>query len=73
MLSPKLKFKQIGATLILVAFVLALIATAFLLKAYDLDKLRAEQDIRTMQTLNKAKQALIAWSFQPSWSNAVSR
>ena len=66
MLSPKLKLKQIGATLILVAFVLALIATAFLLKAYDLDKLRSEQDIRTMQTLNKAKQALIAWSVSHS-------
>jgi hypothetical protein len=58
----KLAAKQKGAALILMAFIIGLAAIAFLLHALDPARLRAEQDKKTMQTLNEAKQALIAWS-----------
>lgn len=54
--------KQSGATLILVAFIIGLVATVYLLKTYDPVKLRAEQDEKTYLALNVAKQTLIAWS-----------
>ncbi len=55
-------FKQKGATLILVTFIIALAATVYVLKAYDPAQLRLEQDKNTYLALNKAKEALIAWS-----------
>jgi hypothetical protein len=58
----KLKFKQKGAALILMAFILGLAVTAYLLYASNPEKLRAEQDKKTYQSLNEAKQALIAWA-----------
>lgn len=57
-----LKAKQTGATLILMAFIIALVATAYLLKAYDPAQLRLKQDKKTYLALNEAKQALIAYA-----------
>ena len=54
--------KQKGAVLILMAFIIGLGALAYLLYAFDPARLRLEQDKKTMQTLNEAKQALIAWA-----------
>lgn len=58
----KFCLKQKGATLILVTFIIALAATAYLLRAYDPLRLSLEQDRRTYLELNEAKSALIAWS-----------
>lgn len=58
----KISFKQKGATLILAAFIIALAATVYVLKAYDPAQLRLEQDKKTYMALNEAKKALIAWS-----------
>ena len=54
--------KQKGAVLILMAFIIGLGVLAYLLHAFDPAKLRLEQDKKTLQTLNEAKQALIAWA-----------
>ena len=54
--------KQKGAALIFMAFIIGLAVIAYLLHALDPARLRLEQDKKTMQTLNEAKQALIAWS-----------
>ena len=56
------KVKQKGAVLILMAFIIGLGVLAYLLHAFDPARLKLEQDKKTMQTLNEAKQALIAWS-----------
>lgn len=67
-----LKLKQTGATLILMAFVIALAATVYLLKAYDPDRLRIEEDKKTYLALNEAKKALIAWSVaHPNWPGVM--
>lgn len=58
----KLAAKQKGAALILMAFIIGLAAVAYILHALDPARLRVEQDKKTMQTLNEAKQVLIAWS-----------
>ena len=60
--------KQKGAVLILMAFIIGLGVLAYLLYAFDPARLRLEQDKRTMQTLNEAKQALIAWSVSHRFS-----
>jgi hypothetical protein len=54
--------KQKGAVLILMAFIIGLGVLAYMLHAFDPARLRLEQDKKTYQTLNEAKQALIAWS-----------
>ena len=54
--------KQKGAVLILMAFIIGLGVLAYMLHAFDSARLRLEQDKKTYQTLNEAKQALIAWS-----------
>ena len=51
-----------GGALIIFVFVIVLVMTAFLLKVNDPEVLKANQDKRTMQTLQQAKVALIAWS-----------
>ena len=67
-----LKVNQTGATLILMAFIIALAATVYLLKAYDPAQLRLEQDKKTYLALNEAKQALIAWSVaHPNWPGVM--
>ncbi len=58
----KILEKQKGVALILMAFIIGLAVIAYLLHALDPQRLRLEQDKKTMQTLNDAKQALIAWS-----------
>lgn len=58
----QISVNQKGATLILLTFIVALAATVYLLKAYDPTQIRLEQDKKTFVSLNKAKQALIAWS-----------
>ena len=62
----KISFKQKGATLILAAFIIALAATVYVLKAYDPAQLRLEQDKKTYLALNEAKQALISWAVSNS-------
>ena len=54
--------KQKGAVLILMAFIIGLGVLAYLLQAFDPARIKLEQDEKTVQTLNEAKQALIAWS-----------
>jgi len=56
------KFYQKGAVVILMAFIIGLGATAYLLKAFNASNLQAEQDKKTYQTLSEAKSALIAWA-----------
>ncbi len=58
----RLKAKQKGAVVILMAFIIGLGVLAYLLNAFDPARLRLDQDKRTMQSLNAAKQALIAWA-----------
>lgn len=58
----KLVHKQKGAVLILMAFIIGLGVLAYMLHAFDPARLRVEQDKKTYQALNEAKQALIAWS-----------
>ena len=60
--------KQNGAVLILMAFIIGLGVLAYLLHAFDPAGLRLEQDKKTYQTLNEAKQALIAWSVSHQYS-----
>ncbi len=54
--------KQRGAVLILMAFIIGLGVLAYLLQAFDPARIRLEQDKKTMQALNEAKQALIGWA-----------
>jgi hypothetical protein len=54
--------KQTGAVLILIAFIIGLAAAAYLVQTFNIDKLKAEKEERTYKALNRAKQALIAWS-----------
>ena len=57
-----LKVKQKGAALIIMAFIIGLAVIAYLLHALDPQRARIEQDKKTVESLNAAKQALIAWS-----------
>jgi hypothetical protein len=54
--------KQKGALAILMAFIIGIGVITYLLQSLDPQRLRAEQDAKTMRTLNEAKKALIAWS-----------
>ena len=54
--------KQKGAALILMAFIIGIATAAYLLHALNPERLRIEQDKKTYQSLNEAKQALIAWA-----------
>jgi hypothetical protein len=56
------KFHQKGAVVILMAFIIGLGTATYLLKAFNVSNLQAEQDKKTYQSLKDAKQALIAWS-----------
>ena len=60
------KAKQKGAVLIMMAFIIGLAVIAYLVHALDPARFKAEQDKKTMQSLNAAKQALIAWSVSNS-------
>jgi hypothetical protein len=54
--------QQTGAVLILLALILGLAATAYLLHAANATNLQAKQDEKTYKALGEAKKALIAWS-----------
>ncbi len=54
--------KQKGFALILIAFILGLGASVYLLKTYSADAIKAKQDAKTYQALKGAKVALIAWA-----------
>ena len=56
------KAKQKGAVLIMMAFIIGLAVIAYLVHALDPARFKAEQDKKTMQSLNAAKQSLIAWA-----------
>lgn len=55
-------FKQQGAALIIMMFIIGLAAVALLIKSYNADSLRVQQEEKTMLALGQAKEALIAWS-----------
>jgi hypothetical protein len=54
--------RQKGAVLILMAFIMGLGVLAYMLNTFDPQRLRLEQNKKTYQSLNAAKEALIAWS-----------
>lgn len=58
--------QQHGAALILLVFILAIAMTTYLVKAFNSDKLKADQEQRVMQNLADAKEALIAWAVSNS-------
>jgi len=60
--------KQQGAVLILIAFIIGLAVTAFLIRSLSTSSAQAKRAEDTMQSLKKAKEALIAWSVaHPNW------
>ena len=54
--------RQGGAVLLLVIFIIALAATAYVMKSFDAESLRSAEDEKTYKALAEAKEALIAWS-----------
>jgi hypothetical protein len=56
------RFKQNGAALILITFIIALAAIYIALHSLTPEKLKAEQNKKTYFALNEAKKALISWS-----------
>jgi len=62
------KFYQKGGALILMVFIIGLGTAAYMLKALNASNLQAEQDKKTYQTLNAAKQALISWAVADRYS-----
>jgi len=54
--------KQSGAVLILIAFILGLGVTAYLIKTMNATTLAQQQDEKTYKALAEAKAALIAWA-----------
>ena len=60
--------KQTGAALILIAFLLALLASSYMVKSLQGVTAQSKQDEKTMQALNEAKATLIAWSVSHQYS-----
>lgn len=58
----RVTLNQKGAVLILMAFILGLAATAYLLKKFNAENVLARQDVKTYQALGAAKKALVAWA-----------
>lgn len=56
------RFKQRGAALIVIMFIIGLATVALLIKSYNADSLRVQQEEKTMLALGQAKEALISWS-----------
>lgn len=56
------RFKQRGAALIVIMFIIGLAAAALLIKSYNADSLRLQQEEKTMRALGQAKEALIGWA-----------
>lgn len=55
-------FRQRGAVLILMVFIIGLAVTAVMIKSFNAASMQAKHDERTMIELAQAKEALIAWS-----------
>lgn len=55
-------FRQQGAALIVIMFIGGLAAVALLIKSYNADSLRVQQEEKTMLALGQAKEALLAWA-----------
>jgi hypothetical protein len=53
---------QNGATLILMAFLIGLMAAAYALKVFNVASEQLDNDTQTLTVLNNAKKSLIAWS-----------
>jgi hypothetical protein len=62
----KTHHNQGGAVLIVFIFVITLAFTAYLLKTYNSSSIAVEQNNKTMQALQQAKEALIAWAVSNS-------
>lgn len=62
----KAERKQNGAALILLVFILAIAMTTYLVKTFNSDRLKVDQEQRVMQNLADAKEALIAWAVSNS-------
>lgn len=61
-------YREKGAALILMMFILGFALAAFIIKTFDTDSLKAQQEEKTMLALGQAKEALIAWSVShPNW------
>jgi hypothetical protein len=60
--SVKIKIRQKGVVVILMSFIILLGVLSYMLHAFDPARLKMERDRKTYQTLNEAKEALIAWS-----------
>ncbi|NOS98483.1 MAG: hypothetical protein HOP25_08445 [Methylotenera sp.] len=59
---PILKFRQKGAALIFMAFILGLGAAAYVLKTYNSEAAKAKRDEKSAISLVMAKEALLAYS-----------
>src|SRR3972149_1749447 len=55
-------FKQRGAALIFIVFILGLGIAAYTIKVFNTASMQSQQDQKTLQTLGEAKKALIAWA-----------
>ena len=58
--------KQRGGALILIAFMIGIMLTAFLIKNFSANSIKAEQDAKTMEALGNAKDGLISWAVSHS-------
>lgn len=54
--------RQRGAALIVIMFIIGLALAALLIKSYNADSLKLQQQEKTMAALGQAKEALLAWS-----------
>lgn len=57
---------QRGAALILLVFILAIAMTAYLVKTFNSETLKVEQEQRVAKRLAEAKEAIIAWAVSNS-------
>ncbi len=55
-----------GATLIVLVFIMSLLITAYLVKAFNNTNLKLQRDQRVLQELSVAKEALITWTVRNS-------
>ncbi len=64
--------KQRGGALILIAFMIGIMLTAFLIKNFSANSIKLGQEAKTMEALGQAKEALIAWSVShPNWPGVM--
>lgn len=64
--------KQRGGALILIAFMLGIALTAFMIKNFSANSIKLNQDAKTMEALGQAEEGLIAWSAShPAWPGVM--